>query len=143
MARITGLGGVFLNVRGDTRALLDWYHDVLALQVGQYGIGFLEPNVFTLITFDGHLDGVQLNFTVDDLEAFLELLRARGVRVTQDISDYDYGRFAQIADPLGNLIELWQPHEEAYRAMGQAEAGAYEAERNRTINRDVQDSQDL
>lgn len=129
MARITGLGGVFLTIGGDTRALLDWYHDVLGLQVGQYGIGFLEPNIFTLITFDGHPDGVQLNFTVDDLAGYLETLRGRGVRVTQEISDYDYGRFAQIADPQGHLIELWQPHVEAYRAMGKAEAAAYEAER--------------
>ncbi len=129
MAEITGLGGVFLRMAGDARALLDWYHDVLGLPVGRYGIGLTRPNLFTLITLDGHPDGAQLNFTVDDLAGYLERLRGLGVSVTQEIVDYDYGRFAQIADPQGNRIELWQPHVEAYRAMAAQEAAAYEAER--------------
>lgn len=29
MSKITGIGGVFLNVVGDTKKLLDWYHDIL------------------------------------------------------------------------------------------------------------------
>ncbi|MGI6366826.1 MAG: VOC family protein [Anaerolineae bacterium] len=127
MARITGLGGVFLKLDGDTQALLSWYHDVLGLAVGAAGIGFMEPNLFTIITLDGHPDSALLNFTVDDLPAYLELLRGRGVTVLQEISQWEYGRFAQIADPQGRPIELWEPVEEAYRQLGAAEAAAWEA----------------
>ena len=29
MAKITGLGGVFLEMSGDTKKLMEWYRDVL------------------------------------------------------------------------------------------------------------------
>ena len=140
MARITGLGGVFLKVNGDARALLDWTHDVLGVPAGRYGLSLPPTDVNTLITFDGHPDGAVLNYTVDDLPAFLEILRGRGVHVVQEIVEVDYGRFAQIADPLGNVIELWEPYIDAYRAMATAEAAAYAAEREETINMDMQDA---
>jgi hypothetical protein len=102
---------------------------VLGVQVGRYGLGLSPVSVITLVTFDGHPDGVMLNYTVDDLPAYLEILRARGVRIVQEIIEYDYGRFAHIEDPLGQRIELWEPYADAYRAMTAAEVATYEAER--------------
>jgi predicted enzyme related to lactoylglutathione lyase len=51
------------------------------------------------------------NFRVDDLEAALGEFRKAGVTILKEIEDFEYGRFAQIADPEGNPIELWQPAE--------------------------------
>jgi predicted enzyme related to lactoylglutathione lyase len=50
-----------------------------------------------------------MNFRVDDLDALLEQLRARGVQIDEKREDWDYGRFAWIMDPEGNRIELWEP----------------------------------
>jgi len=46
-----------------------------------------------------------LNFAVDDLDAFLARLRAKGVPVLKSASSPD-GRFAWIVDPDGTKIEL-------------------------------------
>lgn len=50
-----------------------------------------------------------INYRVDDLDALLETLRAEGVWIDEHREEHEYGRFAWIADPEGNRIELWQP----------------------------------
>jgi predicted enzyme related to lactoylglutathione lyase len=50
-----------------------------------------------------------INYIVDDLDAILAKLAARGVRIDPRREDYDYGRFAWIFDADGNKIELWEP----------------------------------
>ena len=50
-------------------------------------------------------------FRVDDLKAALEEFRQAGVTILEEIEDFEYGRFAHIADPEGNPVELWQPAE--------------------------------
>lgn len=118
MAKITGLGGAFLKVTGDAKKLLEWYGDVLGLDISDYGINFLVPNRFTLITFDDSESAkTTLNFTVDDLETFMLTVTDKGVKVIQEIKTYDYGKFAQIEDVLGNVVELWEPYDDAYREM--------------------------
>lgn len=118
MAKITGLGGAFLKVTGDAKKLLDWYGDVLGLDISEYGINFLMPNQFTLITFDDNENAKStLNFTVDNLDVFMKALTEKGVKVIQEIKTYDYGKFAQIEDVLGNVVELWEPFDGAYRDM--------------------------
>ena len=52
-----------------------------------------------------------VNFTVRNLDALLEQLRAAGVPVDEKIEDMEYGRFGWATDPEGNRIELWQPRE--------------------------------
>ncbi len=49
-----------------------------------------------------------LNFAVDDLDAFLTRIAAKGVK-TLKREDSDFGKFAWIVDPDGTKIELWQP----------------------------------
>ena len=36
-------------------------------------------------------------------------LRAAGIAVEVDAEAYPDGRFAQLADPEGNAVQLWQP----------------------------------
>ena len=49
-----------------------------------------------------------INYAVDDLDAFLARLKAKGVEPLKR-SDDATGRFAWIVDPEGHKIELWQP----------------------------------
>lgn len=122
MPKITGIGGVFLNISGDTHQLFNWYHEILGLDITEYGINFLSPNKFTLITFDNKDPGKSiLNFTVDNLDVFLESLINKNVKIVQDIKVYDFGKFAQIEDILGNVVELWEPFDENYVKMVEKE----------------------
>ena len=122
MSRITGVGGIFLNISGDTQKLLNWYHEVLGLDITDYGINFLTPNKFTLITFDHKKEGkFILNFTVDHLEHFLASLKDKDVKIVDEVKIYEYGKFAQIEDILGNVIELWEPMDQNYKTMVEKE----------------------
>jgi glyoxylase I family protein len=50
-----------------------------------------------------------LDFRVADLDATVAHLRTMGVDVRVDPQAYPYGRFAELKDPEGNPIQLWQP----------------------------------
>jgi predicted enzyme related to lactoylglutathione lyase len=50
-----------------------------------------------------------VNFRVRDLNAMVSQLRAGDVAVEVDPEHYPNGRFARLADPDGNPIQLWQP----------------------------------
>jgi len=50
-----------------------------------------------------------INFRVDDLDAMAEQLRRAGESVDIDPQRYPNGRFAEVSDPEGNRIQLWQP----------------------------------
>ena len=50
-----------------------------------------------------------INFRVDDLDAMAEQLRRAGESVDVDPERYPNGRFAEVSDPEGNRIQLWQP----------------------------------
>jgi len=120
MERVTGIGGLFF--RGNDPALLaDWYETHL----GVIGVGesyddpvWLQqegPTVFAAFGPD-HWDSPHLgptgwgvNFRVADLDAMVAQLHAAGIDVAVDDTLYPNGRFAQLADPEGNPIQLWQP----------------------------------
>ena len=51
-----------------------------------------------------------INFRVDDLDAMVAQLRSAGVDVTVDPERYPNGHFAELRDPEGNGIQLWQPN---------------------------------
>ena len=53
-----------------------------------------------------------INYQVDDLNGLRRALAEQGVQIDPPREDYDYGRFAWIADPDGNRIELWEPPKE-------------------------------
>ncbi len=50
-----------------------------------------------------------LDFAVDDLDAFLARLKAKGVTILKRDDSDPSGKFAWILDPDGTKIELWQP----------------------------------
>ena len=119
MEKVTGIGGVFFRAK-DAGALQDWY--AVHLGVGappeegeQEWHQEAGPTVFAAFG-EEHRDSPHLgplgwgvNFRVRDLDAMVAQLRAAGVEVEVDPEPYDYGRFAQLVDPEGNPVQLWQP----------------------------------
>ena len=53
-----------------------------------------------------------MNYRVDNLDALLEELKKARVEIDPHREDADYGRFAEITDPDGKRIELWEPPKE-------------------------------
>ena len=51
----------------------------------------------------------KINLRVDDLDAMVHALRAAGVTVAPHAETYPNGRFAELEDPEGNQIQLWEP----------------------------------
>lgn len=123
MAKITGLGGVFFK-SSDPKALSAWYRDVLGFELQEWGGSLLKYdapghpafvvwNPFAADTkyYEPSTREFMLNFAVDDLDALLKELKAKGIDVLGQ-QDEDYGRFAWIMDPDGTKIELWQEKKE-------------------------------
>ena len=118
--RITGVGGVFFKAK-DPKALAAWYRDVLGLPLEAWGGAALRYdapnhppaliwNAFPATTsyFAPSTGAFMINYAVDDMDAFLARLNAKGVAILKR-EDESNGRFAWILDPEGNKIELWEP----------------------------------
>jgi predicted enzyme related to lactoylglutathione lyase len=115
MERVTGVGGVFFRAR-DPKALVDWYSEHLGVPVqGDGYVVFPESRNTVWSPFADDTDywpeakQHMVNFTVRDLDAMLEQLRAAGVEVDDKVEDHEYGRFGWAVDPEGNRFELWEP----------------------------------
>ena len=122
MARVLGIGGVFFKAN-DAAALAGWYHDVLGLEVQDWGGVFFTPDamaahrgagtVFSPFAadtdyFEPSTKDFMINLAVDDLDGILASCAAHGVDV-KIVADDSNGRFAHLLDPEGTKIELWQP----------------------------------
>lgn len=125
MAKIVGVGGLFLEFKGEKGALHSFYKEVLGMDMTEYGSGFTEGEQMMLLSFKREGENVPLiNFRVDDLTEFMEILRKNHLE-TDEISVYEYGKFAHFTDPFGNYIELWEPEPEKYKEMVRKEMEAY------------------
>jgi predicted enzyme related to lactoylglutathione lyase len=124
MAKVTGVGGVFIRAR-DKKALGEWYKNVLGFECTDWG-GVIFPArrdddpegkgkvVWSLFNADTAYFGAakpafMINYTVDDLDAFVAELRTRGADVDEKIEASEFGRFGWVTDPEGNRVELWEP----------------------------------
>jgi predicted enzyme related to lactoylglutathione lyase len=124
MAKVTGLGGVFLRAR-DPKTLTAWYAEHLGLSVTEWGgvqfvwdecaapegHGSTAWSLFPADTdyFGDGKQAVMLNYRVDDLDALLAQLAAKDVWIDPKRQDEGYGIFAWIKDGEGNRVELWEP----------------------------------
>jgi len=119
--RITGVGGVFFKAK-DPKALAAWYRDVLGLPLEVWGGAMLRydapkhPSALIWSTFPASTkyfapsaSPFMINYAVDDMDAILSRLEAKGVTVLKRTDDDPNGRFAWILDPEENKIELWEP----------------------------------
>lgn len=118
---ITGIGGIFFK-SPDPKALSQWYRDVLGLPVQSWGGAALKydapdhPPVIAWSPFPNNSDymapstrELMVNYAVDDLDAFVNRITAKGVKILKRDDTDPNGRFAWILDPDGTKIELWQP----------------------------------
>jgi len=123
MARVTGIGGVFLR-SPDSKALAKWYAEHLGIHLSDFngaafqwsdeipaGTGMTAWSAFPQDTqyFGEGQQAAMINYRVDDLDALLTELAAAGVWIDPKRDDQSYGRFAWIKDCDGNRLELWQP----------------------------------
>jgi len=122
---ITGVGGIFFKAK-DPKALAAWYRDVLGMSMEAWGGAALKydapghPPALIWSTFPASTTyfapstgDFMINYAVDDMEAYLARLRAKGVDVLKRDDSDPNGRFAWIVDPEGNKIELWEPKPKA------------------------------
>jgi catechol 2,3-dioxygenase-like lactoylglutathione lyase family enzyme len=118
---VTGVGGVFIKSK-NPKALSDWYRDVLGLEIKGWGGAMLpydapgHPPAVVWSPFPQDSDymapstrELMINFAVDDMDAIIARLTAKGVRILRRDDKDPNGRFAWILDPDGTKIELWQP----------------------------------
>lgn len=118
---VTGVGGVFVKSK-DPKALSAWYRDVLGVEIKPWGGAMLSydapghPPAVVWSAFPAASDYMapstrdfMLNFAVDDMDAMIARLTAKGVPILRRDDTDPQGRFAWILDPDGTKIELWQP----------------------------------
>lgn len=113
MEQVNGIGGAFIRAR-DPSMLGHWY----AVQLGAQAIAELDGlTLFAAAPAEPPADpdeagtaGIStLSFQVTDLDAMVDQLRAGGATVDVDPANHPEGRFAQLRDPEGNLIQLVEP----------------------------------
>ncbi len=118
---VTGVGGIFLKAK-DPKALAAWYRDALGMPIEAWGGGSLRYdapahppaviwNAFPDTTkyFAPSASAFMINYAVDDMDAMIARLQAKGVSILKRDDADANGRFAWILDPEGNKVELWQP----------------------------------
>ena len=117
--RVTGIGGFFFR-SDDPAALASWYEERLGVtavpasyddQPWQQQAGV---TVFAPFPRDAPMIGPpehswMINFRVDDLGAMVTELRTAGETVEVDPQRYPNGLFAELSDPEGNRVQLWEP----------------------------------
>ncbi len=119
MERVTGIGGVFFRAQ-DPGHLATWYAEHLGVDPPPESYEASSwwqqpgPTVFTAMPADSdHFGGAErswaINFRVTDLDAMVRQLRSAGINVEVDPETYPNGRFAELRDPEGNAVQLWQP----------------------------------
>jgi glyoxylase I family protein len=119
MERVTGIGGFFFRAR-DPDSLTRWYSDNLGITPPPSSyeedpwLQTAGPTIFTAMGNDSEVFGApdrswSINFRVEDLDAMLAQLEAAGIAVTVHPDTYPNGRFAELRDPEGNGIQLWEP----------------------------------
>lgn len=119
MAKVTGVGGIFYKV-ADPAATRAWYAEHLGLAADEYGATFgpdpdpLAQTVWSPFKADTDYfapsaSPFMINFRVDDLDALLAQLAAKGIACIGEPMDEPYGKFGWVIDPDGLKIELWEP----------------------------------
>ena len=118
MEKVLGIGGVFFRAN-DPAALAAWYQDLLGIDLAPTDMEMppwiSDRGVTVFAPFPADTDyfpkdqQVMVNFRLSNLDAMLVQLRAAGVEPFNQSEMEGIGRFVHVADPEGNVIELWEP----------------------------------
>ena len=124
MAKVTGIGGVFIKSAGKGSELAAWYEKNLGLSLESWGGSILRwPNdtaedggltVWSTADADSKWfspskSSFMINYRVDNMDELLAQLKQNGVEIQKGPESAENGKFAWIMDPDGNKIELWEP----------------------------------
>jgi predicted enzyme related to lactoylglutathione lyase len=130
--KVTGIGGIFFFADNpeETRA---WYSKNLGLEVNLYGSSFEfrnanRPDEINYLQWSPFKKGNEyfapskkefmINYRVQNIEGLITKLKNNGVTILDSMETYDYGKFIHIMDAEGNKIELWEPVDSVFTAMG-------------------------
>ena len=129
--RVIGIGGIFFKCK-DPDATRDWYGKHLGLDTNAHGSTFEfrnaerpeEKNFLQWSTFKQDTNYMEpskasfmINYRVENLVELVNVLKAEGVQIVDEIESFDYGKFVHIMDPEGNKVELWEAVSETYDDM--------------------------
>jgi predicted enzyme related to lactoylglutathione lyase len=124
MAKVTGIGGVFIKASGPASELSAWYAEHLGMNLESWGGAILNwqedkaddggLTVWTTASSDSKWfspsdSSFMINYRVDDIDELLAELKAKGIEPVAGPDKAENGKFAWIVDPDGNKIELWEP----------------------------------
>jgi predicted enzyme related to lactoylglutathione lyase len=130
--KVTGIGGVFFFSENPEK-IKEWYSQNLGLEVNQWGssfefrnahrpdeINYLQWSPFTRGSdyFAPSKKEFMINYRVQNIEGLVAKLKENGVTILDSIESFDYGKFVHIMDGEGNKIELWEPVDSVFTAMG-------------------------
>ena len=123
MKKVTGIGGIFFK-SADPKKMNEWYEKHLGIPMADYGTMFEwreldnpEKTGYTVWSafpddtkyFEPSKKDFMINYRVENIEALVEELKNAGVKIIDEITDSEYGKFVHILDPEGNSIELFEP----------------------------------
>ncbi len=125
--KIIGIGGVFFKSE-DHKSLKKWYAENMGMDIDEYGTHFKwkneeHPNLHGITQWSPFEESMafsyfkpsekpyMINYIVDDMEAIVKKLKKNGVKILDEVREYDNGKFVHTIDPEGNKIELWEPKE--------------------------------
>lgn len=130
--KVTGIGGIFFFSENPAEAK-EWYSSNLGLAVNDYGSSFEfrnahRPEEINYLQWSPFKQGSEyfapskkefmINYRVQNITGLVDKLRSNGVTVLDEIEEFEYGKFVHIMDPEGNKIELWEPVDSVFTAMG-------------------------
>lgn len=124
MAKVTGIGGVFIKAHEDANDLVSWYQKNLGLKLEDFGAAVLNWKEDTAEDhgsthwcvaekdsewFSPSSATFMINYRVDDMEGIIRQMKQAGTVLVQGPESHENGIFAWVLDPDGNKIELWEP----------------------------------
>ena len=130
--RVTGIGGIFFFSENPEKTK-EWYAENLGLEVNPWGSSFEfrnanRPDEINYLQWSPFQQGsdyfspskkeFMVNYRVQNIEKLVEKLKNNGMVILDSIETYDYGKFVHIMDAEGNKIELWEPIDSVFTAMG-------------------------
>lgn len=123
MARILGLGGVFIRCK-DVDSYRAWWRDKMGVNLTDWGTmewvyekeaASDSPSRTMLSPFEDSSDyfkpsheRVMFNLRTDDVRGMIEKAKAAGAQIAGEVEDTEFGIFGWFIDPAGYKIELWQ-----------------------------------
>jgi predicted enzyme related to lactoylglutathione lyase len=130
--KVTGIGGIFF-FSDNPEKMKEWYSENLGLEVNQWGSSFEfrnanRPDEINYLQWSPFKQGSEyfapskkdfmINYRVQNIEGLVKKLKDNGVTIVDSIETFDYGKFIHIMDAEGNKIELWEPIDSVFTAMG-------------------------